>query len=100
MAGVVENMAGMALPDGTVLDLFGTGGGERVARALSAGDATVPLLASIPLSASLREDADAGIPVVIAHPDDPAARAIAALAAVIATQPRGLSGRSLPLRPR
>ena len=66
---------------------------RRMARA-------VPLLASIPLSASLREDADAGIPVVIAHPDDPAARAITALAAAIASQPRGLSGRSLPLRPR
>ena len=100
VAGVVENMAGMVLPDGTVLDLFGTGGGDRVARTLSAEGAPVPLLASIPLSTSLREDADAGIPVVIAHPEDPAARAIATLAAVIAGQPRGLSGRSLPLRPR
>jgi ATP-binding protein involved in chromosome partitioning len=100
VAGVVENMAGMVLPDGTLLDLFGTGGGERVARALSAEGATVALLASIPLSTSLREDADAGIPVVIAHPDDAAAVAIGALAAAIAAQPRGLSGRSLPLRPR
>ena len=100
VAGVVENMAGMVLPDGTVLDLFGTGGGARVAQALSAESATVPVLASIPLSTALREDADAGIPVVIAHPDDPAARTITALAAVIAAQPRGLSGRSLPLRPR
>ena len=83
--GVVENMAGLAQPDGTVLELFGSGGGERVAaRALRRAAATVPLLASIPLSTALREDADAGIPVVIAHPDDPAAVAIAALAAVIA----------------
>ncbi|WP_457100248.1 Mrp/NBP35 family ATP-binding protein [Microbacterium sp. P5_E9] len=98
VAGVVENMSGMVLPDGSVLDLFGTGGGDRVARTLSAEGETVPLLASIPLSTSLREDADAGIPVVIAHPEDPAAVAIAALAAGIAGQPRGLSGRSLPLR--
>ena len=100
VAGVIENMAGLVLPDGTTLDLFGIGGGDRVAQTLSEDGSTVPLLASIPLSASLREDADAGIPVVIAHPDDPAARAITALAATIAVQPRGLSGRSLPLRLR
>ena len=100
VAGVIENMAGLVLPDGTTLDLFGIGGGDRVAQTLSKDGSTVPLLASIPLSASLREDADAGIPVVIAHPDDPAARAITALAGAIAAQPRGLSGRSLPLRLR
>ena len=100
VAGVIENMAGLVLPDGTIIDLFGTGGGDRVAQTLSEGGSTVPLLASIPLSTSLREDADAGIPVVIAHPDDPAAQAITALAGAMAVQPRGLSGRSLPLRLR
>ncbi len=97
--GVVENMTALILPDGTVVDLFGTGGGDAVARALSA-DADVPVLASIPLSPALRQDADAGVPVVVAHPEDAAAREIAALAERLAVRPRGLSGRSLPITPR
>ncbi len=40
--GVVENMAAMTLPDGTVLDLFGAGGGAEVAAALSADAEHVP----------------------------------------------------------
>ena len=57
-------------------------GGRR--RALGEVPSQVPLLASIPLSPALRADADAGIPVVVAHPDDPAAVAIDALAAALA----------------
>ncbi len=98
--GVIENMAAMTLPDGTTLDLFGSGGGAAVAAALSDDDTEVPLLASVPLSPTLRTDADAGIPAVLAHPDDPAARAIADVATTLAGTPRGLSGRSLPFRPR
>ncbi|MFE5411152.1 P-loop NTPase [Microbacterium sp. NPDC056569] len=98
--GVVENMAAMTLPDGTTIDVFGAGGGAAVAAALSQPDAEVPLLASVPLSPTLRTDADAGTPAVVAHPDDPAARAIAGLAEALAQTPRGLSGRSLPFRPR
>lgn len=96
--GVIENMAAMSLPDGTTLELFGSGGGAHVAAALSTDTDEVPLLASIPLSPALREDGDAGTPVVISHPEDPAARAIMALAAAVVT-PRGLAGRALPLRP-
>lgn len=73
--GVIENMAGLTQPDGTVLDLFGTGGGADAAARLE-----VPLLASIPLSLALREGGDSGEPVVLSHPDDPAALAIAAVA--------------------
>ncbi len=98
LVGVIENMAAMTLPDGTSLDLFGAGGGAEVARSLSsAADGEVPLLASVPLSPALRAGGDDGRPVVLSHPDDPAARAIAAAAAALATRPRGLSGRSLPL---
>ncbi|GAA1958937.1 Mrp/NBP35 family ATP-binding protein [Microbacterium deminutum] len=99
IAGVVENMAAMTLPDGSTLELFGSGGGAAVAAALSKGTDPVELLASIPLSPVLRADADAGIPAVVAHPDDPASIAIEGLAAMIAASPRGLSGRSLPIRP-
>jgi ATP-binding protein involved in chromosome partitioning len=98
VVGVVENMAALTLPDGSVLDLFGAGGGEAVAAALSAETEAVPLLASIPLSPRLRADGDAGTPVVVAHPADPAATAIASLAARLAAEPRGLAGRPLPFR--
>lgn len=96
--GVIENMAAMALPDGTLLDLFGSGGGEAVARALSSEGDDVPLLASVPLSPALRTGGDDGRPVVIGRPDDPASIAIDAAAAALAVRPRGLSGRPLPLR--
>jgi len=95
--GVVENMAALTLPDGSTMDLFGTGGGDEVARALSSEGDEVPLLASIPLSSALREDGDAGSPVVVAHPEDPSARAIDELAARIAGAGRGLAGRRLPV---
>lgn len=98
--GVVENMAAMTLPDGTALDLFGSGGGAQVAAALSSADEAVPLLASVPLSPALRAGGDAGVPVVAGAPDDPAAVAIDALAAAVAARPRGLAGRALPVAPR
>ncbi|KQM83078.1 Mrp/NBP35 family ATP-binding protein [Agromyces sp. Leaf222] len=99
--GVVENMAGLAGPDGTVLDLFGSGGGAEVARRLSAGQAeAVPLIASVPLSIALRQGGDEGTPVVAGAPDDPAAVAIERVAEVIATRPRRLSGRRLDVSVR
>ncbi len=96
IVGVIENMAGLVQPGGEVLELFGAGGGELVAERLSAGQPEpVPLLASVPLSMALRQGGDAGVPVVIAEPDDPAARAIEAAAARLAALPRDLSGRRL-----
>jgi ATP-binding protein involved in chromosome partitioning len=100
VVGVVENMAGMTLPDGSRFDLFGSGGGAEVAAALSTAEETVAVLASIPLSTALREGGDTGEPVVVAHPDDAAAAAIDALAGKLAATRRGLAGRSLPITPR
>jgi ATP-binding protein involved in chromosome partitioning len=95
--GVVENMAGLVQPDGTVLNVFGTGGGAEVARRLSAGqDARVPLLASVPLSVALREGGDRGAPIVLSEPDDPAAAAIRSVADRM-VRPRNLAGRRLGL---
>ena len=94
--GVVENMGAFTLPDGTVVDLFGSGGGAAVAAALSE-TAPTPLLASIPLSPALRAGGDAGLPLVLDDSDDPAAVAIRELARTLATQGRGLVGRSLPM---
>jgi len=84
--GVVENMTG---------ELFGAGGGDAVAARLD-----VPVLARVPLSVALREGGDAGTPVVLASPSDPAAAAILALADTLAARGRGLAGRSLPFAPR
>jgi len=95
--GVVENMAGLAQPDGSILELFGSGGGADAASRLSTPEENVQVLAAIPLSIALREGGDTGLPVVLAHPDDPAAIAIIALAARLATGGRGLAGRKLGL---
>ncbi|WP_040164987.1 Mrp/NBP35 family ATP-binding protein [Microbacterium gorillae] len=98
--GVVETMSPFTLPDGTVVDLFGSGGGRRVAAELSTDTEPVPVLASVPLSTALRAGGDAGTPVVSSAPDDPAAHAIETLAAAVADLGRGLAGRSLPFRTR
>jgi ATP-binding protein involved in chromosome partitioning len=96
--GVVENMAGLVQPDGSVLHLFGEGGGAETARRLSRDQETaVPVLGSVPLSVPLREGGDAGVPVVLGAPEDPAAVALAAIADRIGTMGRGLSGRKLGL---
>jgi len=93
--GVAENMAGLVQPDGSVLELFGSGGGADVAARLG-----VPVLASVPLSVALREGGDAGQPVVLSDPEDAAARVILSLADQLATRERGLAGRKLGLSPR
>ncbi|WIB78412.1 P-loop NTPase [Curtobacterium sp. MCPF17_002] len=96
--GVVENMAGLVQPDGSVLHLFGEGGGAETASRLSRGqDSPVPVLGSVPLSIPLRAGGDTGVPVVLGVPDDPAAVALVAIAERIATMGRGLSGRKLGL---
>jgi len=89
--GVVENMAGLAQADGSVLELFGSGGGDELAARLG-----VPVLARIPLSVALRAGGDAGEPIVLSDPGDPAARGILMLADALATRERGLSQRPLP----
>ncbi len=72
IVGVVENMSGFVTPDGERYQLFGEGGGQLLAEELE-----VPLLAKIPLTLGLREQSDAGVPIVFSDPDDPAAQALA-----------------------
>lgn len=98
LIGVVENMSGLSQPDGSVLALFGEGGGADVAAGLSKDAETeVPLLAQIPLSVTFREGGDSGHPTVLTQPDDPAASAITNLAEQILKRGQGLSGRKLPV---
>jgi ATP-binding protein involved in chromosome partitioning len=100
IAGVVENMSAMTLPDGTVLDLFGSGGGTVVADSLSRVTGTsVPLMGQIPLQVSLRAAGDAGVPLVISDPDSPAALALKAVADDLAARTRPLVGVSLGIAP-
>ncbi|MBA2766801.1 MAG: Mrp/NBP35 family ATP-binding protein [Solirubrobacterales bacterium] len=71
IAAVVENMSGFTAPDGERYPIFGEGGGQALADELD-----VPLLARVPLTMPLREQADAGTPLVAVDPDDPAAQAV------------------------
>jgi ATP-binding protein involved in chromosome partitioning len=98
--GVIENMSGMAQADGSVLEIFGSGGGLEVARRLSEGKPEIPLLAQIPLSVPLRSGGDSGLPIVLTNPEDPAAVMIQTVAERLSTRARGLSGRSLGISPR
>ncbi len=100
LVGVIENMAGMTLPDGTVLDVFGAGGGQRVADSLSTTvGAPVPLLGSVPIDVALRSGGDDGVPVVVSAPESAAGAALNAIAATIGARGRSLVGRSLGLTP-
>src|SRR5437588_118257 len=71
IAGVIENMSGFVTPAGERYPVFGEGGGQLLADELE-----VPLLAKIPLTMGLREQSDAGTPIVLSDPDDPAAQAL------------------------
>jgi ATP-binding protein involved in chromosome partitioning len=71
ICGVVENMAGFTTPSGERFPIFGEGGGDELADELD-----VPLLGRVPLTMPLRAQADAGTPLTIEDPDDPAAQAI------------------------
>jgi ATP-binding protein involved in chromosome partitioning len=78
VAGVVENMSDFTCEHGTTYALFGSGGGERLARSLG-----VPLVGSIPLHPDLAAGGDAGVPVALA-PDAELGTVFADMARVIA----------------
>jgi ATP-binding protein involved in chromosome partitioning len=101
IAGVIENMSYLVCGHcGEQEFIFGRGGGEAVAEALTRLVGTqVPLLGQIPLDTRLREGGDAGLPLVLGVPDAPAALALTKVAAELGTKARGLAGRSLGLSP-
>ncbi|WP_426298778.1 Mrp/NBP35 family ATP-binding protein [Arthrobacter sp. R-11] len=101
VAGVVENMSFLEMPDGGRMELFGSGGGELLAKRLGAVvESDVPLLGQIPLDIRLREGGDAGRPVVLAAPETAAAQALQDIAGRIQARPRGLAGMPLGIQPR
>lgn len=100
LVGVIENMSWLEQPDGTRLEVFGSGGGQAVAENLSrATGAPVPLLGQVPLDVALRAAGDDGTPVTLAAPDSPAAVVLRQVASQLGHRSRGLAGRSLGLSP-
>ncbi|WP_020580222.1 Mrp/NBP35 family ATP-binding protein [Actinopolymorpha alba] len=103
VTGVVENMSWLPCPHcGSThrIDVFGTGGGTRVAATLSERlGYDVPLLGEIPLDPRLRTGGDAGLPVVLDDPGAPASEILHALAKELADRRPSLVGRSLGITP-
>jgi ATP-binding protein involved in chromosome partitioning len=103
VVGVVENMSYLVCPHCGPehhLELFGSGGGERVAATLSSRFGyDVPLIGQIPIEESLREGGDAGKPVVDSDPTSDAAAVLVAMADRLDSRGRGLAGRQLGLTP-
>jgi len=79
--GVVENMSYLELPDGSRMDIFGTGGGQQLAK-----EGNVPFLGTIPMDAKVRTGGDNGRPVIVEYPNSPAALALRCIAEVIAAK--------------
>ena len=105
VVGVIENMSYMPQPDGSRLEIFGSGGGQAVSESLSETlGYEVPLLAQLPLDIRLREGSDTGTPATVADGGKPAADAPAALelsrvAHRLGHVKRGLSGMKLGVSP-
>lgn len=80
--GVVENMSYFIAPDtGNRYDIFGAGGGQKLAEMYS-----VPFLGAVPLGMEVREGGDSGVPVVIGQPNSPQAKAFRHVAEEVARQ--------------
>jgi ATP-binding protein involved in chromosome partitioning len=106
VVGVLENMSWLPCPHCTEegrehrLDVFGSGGGARVARTLSQRFGyDVPVLGEVPLDVRLREGGDTGQPVIEAAPDSVAAVVLEGVARRLAGRGRGLAGMQLGLTP-
>jgi ATP-binding protein involved in chromosome partitioning len=105
VVGVVENMSFLPCPhcdpsENHRLEIFGAGGGERVAGTLSARFGyDVPVLGQIPIDTSLREGGDAGKPIVDSDPTAPGAQVLTAIAEKLSGRGRGLAGMQLGLTP-
>lgn len=90
--GVIENMSGFTCPScGEVSHIFHHGGGEAIAAELG-----VPFLGKVPLDPAIVDSGDDGVPLVIAHPDSPAAQAYCRIADALMNRQGGAGGVALP----
>jgi len=103
VVGVIENMSFLACPHcgpEHQIELFGSGGGDRVAATLSQRFGyDVPVLGRIPLDTALREGGDSGKPIVESDPTAPAAEVLVEVATRLSGRSRGLAGMQLGLTP-
>ena len=101
VVGVIENMSYLPCPHcGERVEVFGSGGGAAVAETLSRVAGTkVPVLGEVPIDVRLREAGDSGIPLVLSHPDAPAAQQLKKIADTLANRSRSLAGLPLGLTP-
>ncbi len=101
--GVVENMSWLPCPHcgpSHRIDVFGTGGGARVAATLSERFGyDVPLLGEVPLDPQLRSGGDSGVPAVLDRPDSAGSEVLTRLAKELAERRPSLAGRSLGITP-
>ena len=98
VVGVVENMSGLLMPDGTTMQIFGEGGGRQVAERLTrVVGAEVPLLGQVPLDPALVAAGDSGVPLVLSAPDSAAGKELRGIADKLSARKRGLAGMSLGL---
>jgi len=81
LLGIVENMSYLSMPDGSQMDLFGRGGGKKLAAELG-----VPFIGEVPIDAQVRVGGDNGVPILVSHPDSAAAKAFRAVAEDIAAK--------------
>ena len=101
IAGVIENMS-YYKPDAGAepVYLFGQGGGQKVAYALTKTlGAEIPLLGQVPLDTRLREGGDEGQPLVLSTPEAEASKIITKIADGLVAKPRGLAGMQLGISP-
>jgi len=79
--GIIENMSFLELPDGKLMEVFGSGGGEALALA-----ADVPFLGKIPMLPEVREGGDNGEPIVAMLPESNAGKALITISQQVAAQ--------------
>ncbi|RAV34854.1 Mrp/NBP35 family ATP-binding protein [Corynebacterium heidelbergense] len=98
IGGVIENMSWMDMPDGSRMEVFGSGGGQLVAdRLRQIAGSEVKLLGQIPLDPQLRIGGDLGNPIAISEPNSAAAVAFGGIADHLALRRQSLAGRPLNL---
>jgi ATP-binding protein involved in chromosome partitioning len=100
VAGVIENMSWLEQPDGSRLEIFGSGGGQTVADSLTKSiGSEVPLLGQIPMDPRVVAQGDAGTPIVLSEPDAPASVVLNDVAKKLSVRARGLAGMMLNVTP-
>jgi len=92
LLGVVENMSYLEMPDGQKMDVFGSGGGKKLAE-----EAGVQFIGEIPMDPAVREGGDNGKPVIISRPDSNAAKALRAIAADVSLKASVIAMRNKSL---